>query len=262
MGSWPWTPLHLVSAWADEARLVLGQRRVDDHSNASTAIPELLETLALDGCLVTVDRVPSGWGCQKRIAQTLRDRGVDYVLALKGNQPQLHEAVVETFAVEQAEGFEGCDHDFHQTVNKNHGRIETRRCWVLGTPEYTRYVDPGGVWPDLHSLIMIESQRRQGDQVTSETRYYISSLPADAGALLQAVRSHWGIENALHWVLDMAFREDESRIRTGHAAHNLSILRRMALNLLRRETTAKGGIAARRKQAGWNDGYLLKVLSN
>jgi predicted transposase YbfD/YdcC len=167
------------------------------------------------------------------------------VLALKGNQPQLHEAVVETFAVEQAEGFEGCDHDFHQTVNKNHGRIETRRCWVIGTPEYTRYADPDGIWSDLHSLVMIEAQRRQGDQVTSETRYYISRLPADARGLLQAVRSHWGIENALHWVLDMAFREDASRIRTGHAAHNLSILRRLALNLLRRETTAKGGIAAR-----------------
>ena len=252
------SPLHLVSAWADEARLVLGQRRVDSRSNEITAIPALLETLTLEGCLVTIDAM----GCQKRIAQTIRDRGADYVLALKGNQPQLHEAVVETFAVEQAEGFEGCDHDCHQTVNKNHGRIETRCCWVIGTPEYSRYVDPDGVGPDLQSLIMIEAQRRQGDQVTAETRYYISSLPADARVLLQAVRSHWGIENSLHWVLDMAFREDASRVRTGHAAHNLSLLRRMALNLLRRETTAKGGIAARRKQAGWNDGYLLKVLSN
>ena len=252
------SPLHLVSAWADEARLVLGQRRVDDHSNEITAIPALLETLALEGCIVTMDAM----GCQKRIAETIRDRGADYVLALKGNQPQLHEAVVETFTVEQAEGFEGCDHDFHQTVNKNHGRIETRRCWVIGTSEYIRYVAPDGAWPDLHSLVMIEAQRRQGNQVTAETRYYISSLPADARVLLQAVRSHWGIENSLHWVLDMAFREDESRIRTGHAAHNMSILRRLALNLLRRETTAKGGIAARRKQAGWNDRYLLRVLSN
>ena len=230
-------PLHLVGAWADEARLVLGQRRVDDRSNEITAIPKLLEMLVLDGGIVTIDAM----GCQKRIAYTIRDRGANYVLALKGNQPQLHEAVVETFAVEQAEGFEGCDHDFHQTVNKNHGRIETRRCWALGTSEYIRYVDPDGTWPDLRSLVMIEAQRRQGDQVTAETRYYISSLPADARALLQAVRSHWGIENSLHWVLDMAFREDESRIRTGHAAHNMSI---------------------RRKQVGWNDGYLLKVLSN
>ncbi len=252
------SPLHLVSAWADAARLVLGQRRVDDRSNEITAIPALLETLALEGCIVTIDAM----GCQKRIAETIRDQGADYVLALKGNQPQLHEAVVETFAVEQAEAFEGCDHDVHQTVNKNHGRIETRRCWVIGTPEYIRYVAPDEAWPDLQSLVMIEAQRRQGDRVTAETRYYISSLPADARVLLQVVRSHWGIENSLHWVLDMAFREDESRIRTGHAAHNLSILRRMALNLLRRETTAKGGIAAKRKQAGWNDGYLLKVLAH
>ena len=241
------SPLHLVSAWADEARLVLGQRRVDDRSNEITAIPALLETLALEGCIVTIDAM----GYQKRIAQTIRDRGADYVLALKGNQPQLSEAVVETFAVEQAEAFEGCEYDFHKTVNKNHGRIETRRCWVIGTPEYRRYVDPDGAWPDLQSLIMIEAQRRQGNQVTAETRYYISRLPTKAQVLLQAVRSHWGIENSLHWVLDMAFREDESRIRTGHAAHNL----------LRRETTAKGGIAAKRKQA-WNDGCLLKVLSN
>ncbi len=120
------------------------------------------------------------------------------MLALKGNQPQLHKAMVATFAVEQAEGFEGCDHDCHQTVNQNHRRIETRRCRVLGTPEYTCYVDPDGVWSDLQRLIMIEAQQRQGDQVTAETRYSISSLPADARVLLQAVRSHWGIENSLH----------------------------------------------------------------
>ena len=208
-----WLPLGQATPSRDTyLRLVLGQRRVDDRSHASTAIPQLLAMLVLDGGIVTLEAL----GCQKRMAHAIRDRGADYVLALKGNQPQRHEAVVEPFAVEQAEGFEGCEHDCHQTVNKNHGRIETRRCWALGTSEYIRYVDPDGTWPDLRSLVMIEIQRRQGDQVTAETRYYISSLPADARALLQAVRSYWGIENSLHWVLDMAFREDESRIRTGH----------------------------------------------
>ena len=206
----------------------------------------------LEGCIVTIDAL----GRRKRIAPTIRDRGADHVPALKGNQPPLHEAVVETFAVEPAAGVEVGSHDCHQTVNKHHGRIETRRCRAVGTPEYIRYADPDGAWPDLQSLIMIEAQRRQGDQVTSETRCCISSRPADARVRLQAVRSHWGIANSLHGVLDMAFREDESRIRTGHAAHNMSLRRRLALNLLRRETTAK------RKQAGWNDGYLLKVLSN
>ena len=160
-------PLHLVSTWADEARLVLGQRRVGDRSNEITAIPVLLETLVLEGCLVTMDAM----GCQKRIAETIRDRGTDHVLALKGNQPPRHEAVVETLAVEQAEAFEGCDHDFHKTVNKNHGRIETRRGWVIGTSEHIRYVAPDGSWPDLQSLVMIEAQRRQGNRVTAETRY-------------------------------------------------------------------------------------------
>ena len=161
--------LHPVSAWADEARLVLGQCRVDDKSNEIRAIPELLEMLVLEGGIVTIDAM----GCYTRIAQTIRDRGAGYVLALKDNQPQLHEAVVETFAVEQAEAFEGCDHNFHQTVNKIHGRIETRRCRVIGTPAYIRYVDPDGLWPDLRSLVLIEVQQRQGDRVTSETRYYI-----------------------------------------------------------------------------------------
>ena len=182
--------LHLVSVWTNEARLVLGRCRVDDQSNEITAIPALLKMLVLEGGIVTIDAM----GCQKRIAQTLRDREVDYVLVLKDNQPQLNQAVVETLAVEPAEAFEDCNHDFHKAVNKGHGRTETRRCWVLGTSEYNRCVDPDGTWPGLHSLVIIEAQRRQGSDVTSETRYYISSLPPDAQNLLWAVRSHWGVE--------------------------------------------------------------------
>ena len=149
--------LHLVNAWTGAARLVLCQCRKDDHANEITFIPELLGMLVLKGGVVTIDRVLSGWGRQKRIAQTIRDRGADYVLALKGNQPPWHEAVVETFTVEQAEFFEGCVYDFHKTVNKNHGRIETRRCWTIDTPEYLQYVDSDRIWPDLRSLVMIEA---------------------------------------------------------------------------------------------------------
>ncbi len=249
--------LHVVSAWAADAQLVLGQRKTDAKSNEITAIPQLLALLELQGCIVTIDAM----GCQTAIAEDLRARGADYVLSLKQNQPHLYAAVVEMFAHERSQAFDGCPHTFTETVGKGHGRIETRRCWAIDAPDYRRHVDPDRAWPGLRSLVMVEAERCLEGRTTTETRYFISSQPAQDARLPRAVRRHWGIENSLHWVLDIAFREDECRIRTGHAAHNMALLRRLALNLLRRDRQARGGLAARRKRAGWDHRYLRELLS-
>lgn len=249
--------IHLVNAWASANRVVLGQVKVEDKSNEITAIPKLLQMLELSGCIVTIDAM----GCQKEIARTITERGADYVLALKLNQGQLHDDVVEMFEYGRQTDFADMDSDWFETVEKGHGRVETRRCATIFSPEFISYLNEGERWSNLKSVAMVESERSVGGNVSSQTRYYISSLGGDAKRLLESVRGHWEVENSVHWVLDVSFGEDASRVRKGNGAEIFAVLRRMALNMLRREDSLKVGIAAKRKKAGWDHEYLLKVLA-
>lgn len=250
--------IYMVSAWATQNQLVLGQTKVADKSNEITAIPELLQLLEITGCIVTIDAI----GTQTEIAETIIAGGGDYLLAVKENQGHLFEDIQYLFEVDVAQGIEDAQHSYAKTVNKGHGRIETRECWATEKEEYLLLVRKRQQWKGLKSIVRVVSQRQIGDTLKVQTRYFISSLPAQAKTILKAKRSHWKIENQLHWVLDIAFREDESRVRKDHAAENLAVLRHMALNLLKNEKTAKGGIHAKRLQAGWNNDYLLTLLKN
>ncbi len=249
-------PLHLVSAWATTPGLVLGQVATDTHSNEITAIPALLDALILEDSIVTIDAM----GCQRAIAAQIVERGGDYVLALKDNQPTLHELVAHHFTA-VAEDVTGLAQDCSTSISKDHGRLEVRRCWATDDPAVLEWLDSERTWPGLASIACIEDERRIDSQITRARRYYLSSLPAAAARLAAAVRGHWGIENRLHWVLDVAFREDECRVRTGHAPANFAVLRHIALNLLRQEPSPKVGIKAKRLKCGWDDAYLLKVLA-
>jgi predicted transposase YbfD/YdcC len=249
--------IHLVSAWASANHLLLGQVQVDEKSNEITAIPALLEMLSLGGAIVTIDAM----GTQKSIARTIVDQGADYVLALKENQGHLYEDVVATFAEAEARQFAHVPHTYAKTTNKGHGRIETRECWVIERLDYLEALRTAEDWAALRSLIMVRAERRLGDQVSVERRYFISSRADPAERQLAVIRSHWGIENELHWCLDVAFGEDASRLRKGDGAQNFSFLRRLALSLLKREHTAKGGLKVKRHRAGWDTDYLLRVLA-
>ena len=249
--------VHMVSAWASASGVALGQTRVDGRSNEITAIPRLLEMLQVEGCIVTIDAM----GCQKEVASKILEERADYVLAVKRNQGRLHEDVHDIFDLARKSGFDSLDHDYHETINAGHGRVETRRCWAVSDLDHIRYVDDGGQWPGLTTLVMVEGERCVGNKTTVESRYYISSLPNDASVLLNAVRSHWSIENQLHWSLDVTFNEDGSRVRSGNGAENFSVLRRMALNLLKAEKSTKRSLAGKRKDAAWDNDYLLKVLT-
>lgn len=245
------SPLHLVSAWACGQRLVLGQEAVADKTNEVTAIPLLLERLDLADQVVTIDAM----GCQRSIAAQIVDGGGDYVLALKANQPDLLEDVIDSFTLAATV------EDRNRTTDKDHGRLERRVCETIADPAVLAWLDPDGAWPGLRSIARVTATRVVGAQApVTTTRYYVTSLPGNAAPIARAVRSHWGIENGLHWILDVAFREDDNRARAGHSAANLALIRKLALNLLRLEPTRTHGIKASRLRAGWDHDYLLRVL--
>ncbi|HEV3255447.1 MAG TPA: ISAs1 family transposase [Gemmataceae bacterium] len=246
-------PLHLVSAWATEARLVLGQVAVDAKSNEITAIPLLLELLDLKGCIVTIDAI----GCQKEIAAAIRAREADYVLTLKDNQPTLHQAVHEAFLAHADADFTDPTLRRLKTVERGHGREETREYFIAAAPPELTCT---GDWQDLRSIGLVMRTRVADGKLTEEVVYYLSSLPPKVKTFAQAVRGHWGIENRLHWSLDVTFAEDQSRVRKDHGPANLGMLRRLALSILQQDTSCKESLRGKRLLAGWDENRLLQLL--
>jgi predicted transposase YbfD/YdcC len=248
--------IYMVSAWASENEIVLGQRKVDEKSNEITAIPKLLKMLSIAGCIVTIDAI----GTQTEIAQTIVDAQAQYVLSVKENQGHLFEDIVCLFAVDQAHDFQYASLDYAKTVNSGHGRIDIRECWSTSNPEYLKLIRNSDHWAGLQSIAMVVNTRIIGEKETKHVRYYINSLPSDAKRILHVVRRHWAIENELHWVLDVAMNEDQNRVHKDQGPENMAVLRHVALNLLKQEKTAKGGIHAKQLQAAWNNDYLIKIL--
>lgn len=247
--------IHMVNAWCQANHMVLGQIATDAKSNEITAIPELLKLLDITDAVVTIDAA----GCQKKIAQQIVDQGGHYILQLKGNQGTLHSETAMLFDQCLTDDCRGISYSTAATTEKGHGRIEERRIWA--TSEVNWFAEKGK-WKNLRSLIRVQAKRTVGEKTSDEYRYYISDLPADnASKLLDYIRGHWGVENSLHWSLDINFREDERRIRQGHAAENFSRLSRIALNLLKAQTRHKVGIKTKRLCCGWNHDYLLRVLT-
>lgn len=238
--------IHMISAFASNSRLVLGQKKVDQKTNEITAIPQLLDLLLIKGAIITIDAM----GCQKEIAKKIIEKKAHYIFGLKGNQGNLFENV-ETYFQDTKNVY-----DYFEEANKEHGRIEIRKCWVTSN---INWLDTKNDWCNLSSIIKVESTRIFSDKETKEIRYYITDLETNAEKILLAIRSHWSIENSLHWTLDMTFREDESRIRKKNAPENMSIIRHIVLNLLRK-ADEKISIRRRKKKAGWSNEYLTNVL--
>lgn len=246
--------IQMVSAWASQNNLVLGQLKVDEKSNEITAIPKLLSVLELNGCIVTIDAM----GTQVEIAQMIINQGGDYILSLKGNQGNLFEDVKHLCEWAFKNNQQEMMGEKYQTIEKNHGRIEKRSYWLMNSVED---LEDSQRWLGLKSIGIVESSRKIKGKETVERRYYLTSLETDVKKFAQGVRSHWGIENKLHWCLDVGFREDESRIRKENSSENMAIIRHIALNLLNQEKSNRRGKKAKRLKAGWDNNYLLKILS-
>lgn len=246
--------IHMVSAWACQNGVVLGQQKTDTKSNEITAIPQLLDLLELKGCIVTIDAM----GCQRDIAKKIRACGADYVLALKGNQSKLQDMVSDFFSTAIEKNFTAVEHCRTEATDYGHGRIESRICYSVPLPEYLN--DFSQEWADLKSLACIISSRDINNIVTKEIRYYVSSLEADAPKINHVIRCHWQVENSLHWVMDVTFKEDDSRIRRGVAAENMSVMRHLALNLIKKEAESTCSVPRKRRKANLYDGYREKVL--
>lgn len=246
----------VVSAWVEANRLVLGQQKVDEKSNEITALPVLLDQLDITGCVVTIDAM----GTQTDIAQRIVDAKADYILALKKNQGTLYEDIATLFEGAEQDEYHNLEFDTYKQVSEGHNRTEIRQCWVLTHPDYLFCLRGANRWAGLTSLVKLITVRQLPNKTEVKTRYFISSWTASAQDFLHAIRGHWRIENGLHWVLDIAFREDLSRIRNQNAPQNVATLRHIALNLLKKDQSVKVGIAAKRKMAGWDNDYLRHVL--
>lgn len=246
--------IHMINAWACKSNLVLGQYKTAEKSNEITAIPELLTLLDLENCIVTIDAM----GCQKTIAAQIIESKADYVLSLKGNHSELHDDVRYFFEEELKKRKSNFSFDYIETIDGDHGRVEKRRCWVTAD---ISWLTQKSLWSGLKSIGLIEYQSEEKGKLTTERRFFISSLSANARCFSEAVRLHWRVENSLHWCLDVAFREDDSRVRKDNAAENFAVIRQIALNLLKQEKTVKNGIQVKRLMAGWDNHYLGKVLA-
>jgi len=222
--------IHIVSAWASGNGLVLGQRKIDDKSNEITAIPKLLKMLEIEGCIVTIDAM----GCQKKISNSIVDKKADYIFSLKGNQSNLHDNIELYFQDQIKENFENCAYDYYETLDNEHGKLEIRRYWTTADIDWLQGKED---WKKLETICMVQRERHFTDRIESETSYYISSVENNAKKIGSAIRTHWGIENSLHWVLDVSFREDECRIRKDNAPENFAVLRHIALNMIKKETS-------------------------
>lgn len=248
--------LHVVSAWASEHRLLLGQVKVENKSNEITAIPALIELLDITGCIITIDAM----GTQTEIARQIVAKGADYILSLKANHPTLYAQMKAWFKTAHSQGFSGIAHSYDQRVEAGHHRQENRQIWAVPVAAIGNLYQPSP-WAGLQTVVMVVRVRQLWNKTTREVQFYLSSLPCDAVRIGRAIRAHWGIENQLHWVLDVTFGEDASRIRNGHSPENFSLMRRMAISLLNQETSTKRSLRQKAKRAAMDSNYMLQVLA-